>query len=366
MDGVNDPEIAARCGQLLSVGFDGLRPPGALRTRIAAGQVGGVTLFSPNVESPGQVAACVTELRAAAPADRPLVVSVDQEGGRVQRLRAPLTVWPPMAVVGAAGDVARSESLGRFLGEELAALGIGWNLAPVLDVHTNPDNPVIGDRAFGSTAAVVAEHALAVARGLRRAGLSVCGKHFPGHGDTQLDSHLDLPVIAHDLARLRAVELPPFVAAARAGFDAIMTAHVMFPALDAERPATLSHAVVTGLLRGEVGFTGLVVSDDLAMKAVADRWPPGELGVLAVAAGVDHLLLRRPEESQVAVFEGLVRECESSAAFRTRVADAAARVAAWKRGVRVPLPQSGALLPSLLGPPAHQALAGWFAARARA
>ena len=279
----------------------------------------------------------------------------------MQRLRAPLTVWPDMLSVGAAGDPALTERVGRALGDELAALGIGWDFAPVLDVHTNPDNPVIGNRAFGTTPEAVATHALAFWRGLRGAGVLGCGKHFPGHGDTRTDSHLDLPVVDHPLERLRRIELAPFAAAARAGIDSIMTAHVVFPQLDPGRPATLSPRILTDLLRGELGFTGVIVSDDLGMKAVADRYPIDELAVLAVAAGADVLLIREPLERQSRAFEALVRAAEKDAHLRRRVTESAARVAALKAACRVGAPAPRAMLPSLLGPPAHRALAGSFA-----
>jgi beta-N-acetylhexosaminidase len=303
----------------------------------------------------------VTSLRRAAPPDAPLLVAIDQEGGLVQRLRAPLTVWPDMLSVGAAGDPARTERVGRALGEELAALGIGWDLAPVLDVHTNPANPVIGARAFGVTPEAVIDHALAFWRGLRGAGLVGCGKHFPGHGDTRTDSHFELPVVEHDGARLRAVELRPFAAAARAGIDAIMTAHVLYPALDPDRPATLSRRILTDVLRGELGFAGVVVSDDLGMKAVADRFSIDELAVGCVEAGCDVLLVRQSEARQQAAFEALVRAAQARSDFRARVEASAARVAALKAACRVPLPAPAASLPSLLGTPAHRALAGSFA-----
>jgi beta-N-acetylhexosaminidase len=350
------------CGQLLSVGFDGHTAPDDLLRRIAASEVGGVMLFRPNIAAgnPGQVASLVASLRRASPALAPVIVSVDQEGGLVQRLRAPLTEWPPMLSVGSAGDPARTERVGRALGEELAALGIGWDFAPVLDVHTNPDNPVIGNRAFGSTPAEVVAHALAFWRGLRAAGLVGCGKHFPGHGDTRTDSHLELPVVEHDLGRLLQVELRPFAAAAKAGIDAVMTAHVLYPALDPERPATLSPRILTDLLRNEMGFAGVIVSDDLGMKAVADRYPIEELAVASVLAGADHLLVREPEARQLAAFEALVHAAESRSAVRARVEESAARVATMKKAVRVAMPAPAAALPSLLGTPAHKALAGSF------
>ncbi|HZL20617.1 MAG TPA: beta-N-acetylhexosaminidase [Polyangia bacterium] len=353
--------LAARCGQLISVGFEGTTAPADLLARIAASEIGGVMLFRPNIVDPSQVASLVTALRASAPVEAPLLISIDQEGGLVQRLRAPATVWPPMLAVGAAGDAARTTAVGRALGEELAAIGVGWNFAPVLDVHTNPANPVIGNRAFGTTAEAVEAQALAFWRGLRAAGLVGCGKHFPGHGDTRTDSHLDLPVVAHDLERLRRVELAPFAAAARAGMEAFMTAHVVYPALDPDRPATLSRRIATDLLRGELGFRGVLVSDDLGMKAVADRYPIEELAVGAVEAGVDHLLIREPVARQRAAFEALVRAAEARSEVRDRIAESATRVAALKVACTVARPAPSAMLPSLLGTPAHRALAGSFA-----
>jgi len=352
--------LARAAGQLLTVGFDGLALPEDLRARLAASEVGGVMLFRPNIQTPAQVASLVADIRGAAPGDAPGLVAIDQEGGLVQRLRAPLTVWPDMLSVGAAGQPERTFAVGQALGAELAALGIGWDFAPVLDVHTNPANPVIGNRAFGTTPQAVAAHALAFWRGLRAAGLVGCGKHFPGHGDTRADSHLELPVVDHDLARLRAVELAPFAAAAAAGIDSIMTAHVLYPALDPDRPATLSRRILTDLLRGQLGFQGVIVSDDLGMKAVADRYPIEELAVQSVAAGADVLLIREPVDRQRQAFRALVRAAETSVAFRDRVMESAGRVAAMKAACRVALPGPAAALAARLGTADHRALASSF------
>src|SRR2546421_525863 len=246
-------DLRRACGQLLTVGFEGLSPPGELVARVARSEVGAVMLFRPNVEGPDQVASLVRALRAAGPPEAPLLIATDQEGGVVQRLRRPLPEWPSMLGVGEGGTPARTEAVGRALGSELAALGIAWNLAPVLDVHTNPANPVIGTRAFGRTAAAVTTHALAFWRGLRAAGVLGCGKHFPGHGDTATDSHPELPRVEHDGARLRSVELAPFAAAARAGMEALMSAHGVLPALDPFQPAPLSRAILGEILRAQLG-----------------------------------------------------------------------------------------------------------------
>ena len=357
---VSFANLRALCGQLLSVGFDGPQPSAELLDRIARSEVGGVMLFRQNIVEPAQVAELVRSLRNASPAGFPLAVSVDQEGGLVQRLRQPLTLWPDMFSVAAAGDPARTLAVGRGLGDELAALGIGWNFAPVLDVHTNPANPVIGNRAFGVTPAAVQAHALAFWRGLRAAGVLGCGKHFPGHGDTKTDSHLVLPVVVHDESRLRAVELAPFAAAVAAGLSAIMTAHVLYPVWDARLPATLSRRIAREILREDLGFSGLVVSDDLGMRAVADRWPIEELVVQSLLAGVDHFLVREPQARQEAAFAALVRAAETQPEVRARAQESAARTARFKALLSPRMPVDKAELLARLGTPEHQALAASF------
>jgi beta-N-acetylhexosaminidase len=364
---VTPQEIRRACGQLLCVGFDGTVAPPELLGRIARSEVGSVILFRPNVVAAGGQAdpvatgALVGALRAAAPSELPLPVAVDQEGGLVQRLRAPFTEWPSMQVVAAAGDPRRSFAVGRALGEELALLGIGWNFAPVLDVNTNPANPVIGTRAFGSDPAAVITHALAFWRGLRAAGVLGCGKHFPGHGDTALDSHHDLPTVDHPLARLRTVELAPFAAAIQAGAEALMSAHVMFPTVDAGRPATLSPAVMTDLVRGALGFSGLLVSDDLGMKAVADRFPIEQLVVEGLAAGLDQFILRGPGERQVAAWEALVRAVEASPVLLDRLRESLIRIVGFKATLQVGPPAPADQLAQAFPWPAHQGLVASFA-----
>src|SRR5258708_6410991 len=213
-------------GQLLIVGFEGTRAPADLLRRISERRVGGVVLFARNLGGFDEIAALNRELQSAVPAgDPPLVISLDQEGGRVQRIKAPYPHWPPMARLGARDDAALSRRVGAAMGEELRALGFNADWAPVLDVHSNPDNPVIGDRAFSGDPALVARHALEYWAGLESAGVRGCGKHFPGHGDTAADSHLTLPMVERPLPQLRELELQPFAEAARAGVPMIMTAH---------------------------------------------------------------------------------------------------------------------------------------------
>ena len=342
---------------LLLVGYEGLVPPPELLTRLAAGRAGGVVLFARNVGSPSETAAAVRVIGAAC--ERTPFVTVDQEGGRVQRLKEPLTRWPPMARLGALDDLALTESVGRAMGEELRLVGINVDLAPVLDVLSNPANPVIGDRAFGRDAESVARHALAWWRGLESAGVLGCGKHFPGHGDTAQDSHLELPRLDFDRARLDAVELPPFRAAIAGGARLLMTAHVVFSAIDA-LPATLSTPWLDGVLRGELGYRGVIVSDDLDMKAVAGRFPVAEVIERGLAAGVDLFLACRDPERQREAEEALLRAADDPV-LGPRVAASLGRVSALRDQLAPAVPVDQAQLAAALPDAAHQALAARFA-----
>lgn len=288
--------------------------------------LGGVVLFARNVESPEQVLelAFTSEVLGGA---WPAWVSVDQEGGRVARLRAPFTVWPPMATLGRAPSGDLATRFARALARELRAVGVTLDFAPVLDLNTNPANPVIGDRSLSADVDTAAALGAAIITALQAAGVAACGKHFPGHGDTTVDSHLDLPVVDHAPDRLRAVEFAPFRAAIAAGVAFVMTAHVVVPALDDTRPATLSPNVLR-LLRDELGFRGVVVSDDLEMQAIAKSWTPSEAAVAAVTAGCDALLVCSGNvEGQALTLEALVKAVESGALSLARVDDALARSA---------------------------------------
>lgn len=321
-------------GQLLWIGFESDAPGGELERRLRAGDAGAVILFRRNLPGGDELdveglVALNQALHATARGER-LLIAVDQEGGKVQRVRAPATIWPPMErLAGRPADLARR--IGAAMGAELAALGFDIDFAPVLDVHTNPANPIIGDRAFGTEPEAAAERALAFADGLAAAGILSCGKHFPGHGDTDQDSHLALPRLPHGLDRLRAVELVPFARAAAAGVPMIMTAHVVFEALDPGVPATLSRRALTEVLRGELGYRGVIVSDDLDMKAIADHIGVADAAVGAIEAGCDSLLLCRDRGHQEIALEALVRAGEKSASIRARIGEAAAAVRRLKR-----------------------------------
>src|SRR5437016_3058922 len=282
--------LRRQIGQPLIAGFDGHQLPVELKALARDFGLGGVILFARNIAEPEQVAELCYEAARLTP-HLPLWVSVDQEGGRVARLKAPFTEWPPMATLGRSGDVALAERFAGALASELKAVGVTLDYTPVLDVFTNPKNTVIGDRAFGDKAADVARFGAAVIRKLQGEGIAACGKLFPGHGDTVADSHHELPLVEHPPERLRETEFVPFKAAIEAGVATIMTAHVFVPALDEQRPATLSRRVVTDLLRGELQFNGVVLSDDLEMKAIAAEYAVPEAAVLAIEAGCDGALI---------------------------------------------------------------------------
>jgi beta-N-acetylhexosaminidase len=231
----------------------------------------------------------------------PPLVAIDHEGGRVHRLSPPFTHFPAASVVAAHGMRAVT-AVATAMARELAAIGVDLTFAPVLDVHSNPANPVIGDRAYGATPAEVAPLGIAAFRAARAVGLLTCGKHVPGHGDTAADSHRELPVVERSARELARVELVPFRRAIAARIPMLMTAHVVYRALDPDHPATLSRAVLTGLVRRRLGFHGVLCTDDLEMRAIADHYGPGEAAVLALQAGADALLYcHRQDDLRTAV-----------------------------------------------------------------
>ncbi len=338
--------MAALCGQILVVGVAGVTLAPDEASALSRGERGGVVLFRRNVGRDAAGCAEVAELTQAVRGARPdALIAIDQEGGRVVRIGPPAFGLPPMRKIGELDDVAFTERLAVAQARELSALGITMSFAPVADIHTRADNPIIGDRAFAESPEKVATFARAWARGLARGGVLSCAKHFPGHGDTTVDSHLALPRVERDAAGLEAVEIAAFRSLAR-DVDAMMSAHVVYPALD-ERPATLSRTICTDLLRTKLGFDGVLFCDDLEMKAI--QLPVGEAAVLAVGAGCDAILVCSRADLAEEAYVALVHECEKSEAFRVRIAEAHERVMKMRHR-----------FPSIAVAPA--ALAGIFAA----
>jgi len=298
--------LKEKIGQLLIAGFEGTTPPKGLLSLIKEYQLGGVILFKRNLVSPPQIAKLCDSLQKSSP-HVPLFICIDHEGGRVNRLPKPFTTLPSQAVAGACNSNQFSYTIGEIMANELKAVGINFNLAPVLDIHTNPANPVIGDRAFGKSAGLVSTMGLAVIAGLQDNGVVACAKHFPGHGDTAVDSHEELPITNRTLEQLREVELRPFQHAMINGLRALMTAHVKYPALDEAHPATLSRKIIARLLRSSLRFDGLVLTDDLEMKAITQEYDLDDAAIKALQASVDLLLVSHQEERQVAVLEAILK-----------------------------------------------------------
>lgn len=346
-------------GDVFLLGFEGTAPDPALREWFEALRPGGVLLFARNIESPEQVADLTAALQRWR-GESPLLVAVDQEGGRVSRFRPPFTAFPGSGALGRAGDARLAERAGRVLGAELKAVGVTVNLAPVLDLRSGPENPVLGERCLGGDPAAVARLGAALIRGMQEAGVAATAKHFPGHGGTAVDSHEALPVVPGDAAHLARTALAPFRAAVAAGVAAVMTAHVRYPALDPDLPATLSPRILA-LLREELGFGGAAVSDDLLMGAITERWPAEEAAALAFEAGVDFLLLSGDAAVQARAVAAVERALGAGRLPGSRLAEAAARLEGVRRRVGPPRPLPPAPLRALLGCPEHQAAAAALA-----
>ena len=325
----------------LIVGFQGLEPSQELLTVLSGYTPAGAILFARNIESKSQTLACNIQLSELWPIGETPWISLDQEGGRVRRIKE--HGWPSMRKVGQAQDIAFTQKIIRALNTEVRNWGFTGNWAPCADVDSNPDNPVIGDRSFSRDPEECAVQVIATMKAMREVGVLPCIKHFPGHGDTDVDSHLDLPWVRKSIADLEMCEWHPFKRAIQEGVEVIMTAHVMFPALDEQHPATMSHAILHGLLREQFGYDGVVVSDDMEMKAVRGRYPVEEQMDKAVKAGVDAFLVCSQADLQAECVESLVKLQEQSEEHE-ELADASMKRLALLTQIRnqhskIPMPQ---------------------------
>lgn len=333
-----DPGLARLADALLIPPFPGWSAPAWVRAALGDG-LAGVTIFGPNISGQAQLAELIRELRASA--DEPLI-AIDEEGGDVTRITHQTgSPYPGNAALGAVDDVALTEAVYRSLGADLADLGVNLNLAPSVDVNTAADNPVIGTRSFGADTALVARHAAAAVTGLQAAGVAACAKHFPGHGSTSIDSHHVIAAVDGSLDAVMRRDLPPFTAAIEAGVRAIMPGHLRVPGLTGDLPASLSAAAITGLLRGELAFGGVVVCDALEMRAVAGPYGIAQAAVLAVAAGTDLLCFGRDQDEATyrSVKDALVEAVRSGQIPVSRLEESAERVHAlrsWAAAQRQP------------------------------
>lgn len=316
---------------------------------IVENNIGGVCLFGRNVADPKQVHSLCSEiqsLRHQQPDKAPLFISIDMEGGRVHRLKAPFTVWPPLRRLGELDTPTVSFHFANRMGQELKAVGINLDFAPCVDIFTNPQNTVIGDRSIGSDAELVAKHASALVRGYIKAEIISCVKHFPGHGNTIVDSHEDLPVEELDISTLESRELIPFRKTFKARVDMVMTSHIKFPNIDPDWPATLSEKFITQILRNELRYRGLVVTDDLGMKAMTKHYGIEEVPVRALNAGVDLLLYCNDPEVPPQALEAVVGAMAQGSLSEEKMKDSHRRILEFKKN-KIPHPDPVSLTEAL-------------------
>lgn len=326
---VSTMTIDEKVGQLLMFGIGGTKVGQVAKAHITKRLVGGLVLFGKNVKDPVQLAnltAGLQQLSLETPKAIPLLIAMDQEGGTVVRMKKGATVLPGNLALGATRSIVLAEKAGRLTAVELAAVGVNMNFAPVIDVNTNPKNPVIGVRSFGESSDLVAQMGTAYIRGLQGNGVLATAKHFPGHGDTTVDSHKKLPIITHNNKRIETVELHPFRAAIKADVAAIMSAHILYPELDPELPSTLSYNILTKLLRQKLGFNGIIITDDIEMQAIDANYETGKAAVMAIQAGADIVLVPWNLKKQQRVYNTLRQAVRNGRITETRLNNSVRRI----------------------------------------
>lgn len=347
-------------GQLFLVGFEGLSAPDHIVEWLREGAIGGVILFARNVASPQQLAELTGQIHEAA--RTPALIAIDQEGGVVARLREGFTESPGAMALSACGDDAEryARAMSRGLADEMRALGINWTYAPAVDLAYNAENPTIGTRSFGSETGIVSRMTAAAVAGFQAGGVAACAKHFPGLGDTAVDTHVALAVIDKPVEALIADDLPPYRAAIAQDVASLMTTHTLYTTLDGIFPATLSPVIIQRLIREALGYDGVVTSDCMEMRAISDHYTPAESAVLGVLAGLDVVLYSHTRAMQEEAMEGVRRAVESGRIPRRRIEDAYYRVQRMKARYRITAPPTAATVRD----PARVALADEIARRA--
>lgn len=303
-------ELRRLLGQCFFIGFDGTELPASTEKFIKENSIGGVTLFANNYANPGQVAELVNCIQEARGSNLPLAIAVDHEGGKVQRFKKPFTKLPEARVIGDHDSPKMAFELAELVARELRTVGINIVFAPVADINTNPNNPVIGNRSYGDNEERVSKMVSAMVRGYLTAGLQCVVKHFPGHGDTSQDSHFHLPKVKTPIETIMNREVKPFAKAFKSHCELVMTAHIIVEASDPKIPATLNKKILQDILRTQMRFRGLIISDDMEMKAIADHFGEIDAPLKALEAGVN-VLLYHTEPVCARVFEGLMSKLTS-------------------------------------------------------
>lgn len=316
-----------KIGQLLLIGLDGYSPSAFAKEMVQQNKVGGFILYKDNIKDVAQTVNLLNELKAAnTQGAAPLWLSLDQEGGKVSRLPSEIHAFPSARELGANDDADRTAAVGQAIGQSVGALGFNMDFAPVLDIDSNPANPVIGNRSFGSDADTVIRHGLSMLDGISASGVAAVVKHFPGHGDTSVDSHYALPVVNKSLEELEQLELLPFAEAVNRKADAVMVAHLLIPALDKKYPTSISEHAINGLLRTTLGYDGVVVTDDMTMGGLLQDNDIGDAAVQAVLAGADLLLVGHKEALQKKVLTALQKSVESGVITESRLDESVRRL----------------------------------------
>jgi beta-N-acetylhexosaminidase len=329
---INKLSLHEKIGQMIMCGFDGTEPTKGIQQLIQDYHLGGIIYFRRNIKNIQQVSELSHSLQDLNTNPIPLLIAIDQEGGMVARIDEDITLVPGNMALGATRNTNAAYESALISGEELRMLGINMNFAPCIDVNNNSLNPVIGVRSYGENAELVGEMGAAAIRGFQQSGVAATAKHFPGHGDTDTDSHLNLPSVPHDKERLNTIELVPFKAAIAGGVDVIMSAHVIFPAYEPELvPATISAPILTGLLREELQYKGIIVTDCLEMNAISEGVGIAAGTIKAVQAGADIVLVSHLLERQIAAFEALIDAVESGVISETRINQSVERILALKQ-----------------------------------
>lgn len=324
---IKEMTLDEKIGQMLMVGVDGYTLDNNSRKMIEEYKVGGFIILGQNVQSTNQLLNLVNALKAANLKNKtPIFVSVDEEGGRVDRMPQELKRYPTNREVGQINNSNLSYNIGNVMAEELKSFGFNMNFAPVLDINSNPNNSVIGDRSFGSTSKIVSKLGVETMKGLQSGNVISVVKHFPGHGDTSVDSHIELPTVPHDLNRLRNFEFIPFNEAIKNKADAVMVAHILLSKIDSTNPASFSKAVINDILRNQLNFNGVVITDDMAMGAIVKNYNIGEASVKSVVAGSDIILVSHNYENEVTVISSLKKAVENGIITKERIDESVYRI----------------------------------------
>ncbi|MDP4094309.1 MAG: beta-N-acetylhexosaminidase [Bacillota bacterium] len=324
---IDNMSLEEKIGQMVMVGFDGSTADQNVKRLIADDHVGGIIFFKDNFTDPNQMLSLVNQLKELNSTNKePLFLSVDQEGGRVNRMPDSISSIPASGTIGKYNNKNFSFNIGSLLAQEVKMFGLNMNFAPVLDINSNPKNPVIGDRAFGSTPSVVRNLGIQTMKGIQSQNIISVVKHFPGHGDTSTDSHIGLPIVNNDLNRLESFELLPFEDAVKNGVDAVMVAHILLPKIDSDNPASLSKNIITGILRDKMKFNGVVFTDDMTMGAIADNYGMGEAAVKSINAGSDIVLVCHEYDKENQVIQSIKAATASGEISEQRINQSVYRI----------------------------------------